>query len=326
MSTDFHGDGIDGEVYVVGTNSSLPTVEHNISRGHLKFKQPLQFGSVGSCGFSSPGSLGEFVETGPTTTPGDVGREYLSSSGGSVASAPDAPVSHAGLGSLAWLGPSNRGRLCARPQHAFATQKPVHRECAASDAIGDVSRALSGEVAFDDVIFVGEREFAGHVYNLQTTLGFYTASLGHIITHNCRSVMVSILSPDGIAEQIGERPFVRDARTRKEREKDFRSEAREKVGDAKWKTLDAKQRNAEIAKLRRKWTDENIGIVPAQTSYREWLKTQPREFVEDVLGKKRAKLFLEGKVDLDQFVDRNGAVLSLEQLAKRNPVVRGDAQ
>ena len=54
---------------------------------------------------------------------------------------------------------------------------------------------------------------------------------------------------------------------------------------------------------------------PAQRqTYNEWLKTQPREFVEDVLGKKKAKLYLDGKLSLDKFVDRTGAEMTLKEL------------
>lgn len=59
-----------------------------------------------------------------------------------------------------------------------------------------------------------------------------------------------------------------------------------------------------------------IGSTKAK-NYNEWLKTQKRPFVEDVLGKKKAALYLDGKVPLDRFVDRNGRSYTLLELEKR---------
>lgn len=48
----------------------------------------------------------------------------------------------------------------------------------------DLALSLAGLVAVDDVCDVEVRQFAGHVYNLQTGSGWYTAS--SIVVHNCR--------------------------------------------------------------------------------------------------------------------------------------------
>jgi hypothetical protein len=55
--------------------------------------------------------------------------------------------------------------------------------------------------------------------------------------------------------------------------------------------------------------------VPAATSYQEWLKRQSKEFQEDVLGKTKARLFRDGKLPLDKFVNRLGDELTLAELA-----------
>ena len=67
-----------------------------------------------------------------------------------------------------------------------------------------------------------------------------------------------------------------------------------------------------------------VGRTKAK-SYNDWLKTQRRDFVEDVLGKTRAKLYLDGKMPLDKFVDRKGATLTLDELKKRNASFFKDA-
>lgn len=54
--------------------------------------------------------------------------------------------------------------------------------------------------------------------------------------------------------------------------------------------------------------------VSVATTYNDWLKTQPRWFVEDVLGKSKAKLYLDGKLPLDRFVDASGKEYTLGQL------------
>jgi hypothetical protein len=41
-------------------------------------------------------------------------------------------------------------------------------------------------------------------------------------------------------------------------------------------------------------------------------------FQEDVLGVTKAKLFRDGKLPLDRFVDRNGNELTLKDLAKKH--------
>lgn len=62
--------------------------------------------------------------------------------------------------------------------------------------------------------------------------------------------------------------------------------------------------------------DKLVGRTTAK-SYNEWLRTQPRSFVEDTLGKNKAKLYLDGDLSLDNFVDRRSNPLTLDELAKR---------
>jgi len=134
---------------------------------------------------------------------------------------------------------------------------------------------------------------------------------------NCRSTMVAALSPDGI---LGERPFVRDKRDRRKREIDFRREAKEKAGD-RWKTMSSADRRTAISSQRKAWGEKNIGRVPAETTYEEWLKRQDGDFQNAVLGPTRAKLWRSGKVELDDFVDAGGRTRSLsemDQLIARN--------
>lgn len=121
---------------------------------------------------------------------------------------------------------------------------------------------------------------------------------------NCRSVMIALL--DGV-ELAGDRPFVMDARTRADREKGFRKEA--------------KERGVPIQQIRQEWADKYVGRVPAATSYQDWLKGQPKEFQNEVLGLGKAELFRAG-TPLERFVDTSGKVLTLKQLQAE---IAGDA-
>ncbi|MCE6993062.1 minor capsid protein [Dyadobacter sp. CY323] len=60
-----------------------------------------------------------------------------------------------------------------------------------------------------------------------------------------------------------------------------------------------------------------FGPVPASTNYAEWLKSQPVEIQEEVLGVAKAKLFRSGKLTLEKFVDKSGHVYTLKELARR---------
>jgi SPP1 gp7 family putative phage head morphogenesis protein len=139
----------------------------------------------------------------------------------------------------------------------------------------------------------------------------------------CRSYMVGVLSSKGIAEQMGNRPFVRDARTRRMREKDFRAEAKAEVGAKKWSQMTPKQRTAKISSNRRAWTEQNVGSVPVQTNYDQWLRRQPAAFQNEVLGVAKGRAFRKG-LTLDKFLDRRGNELTLTQLSEKFPTYVGD--
>jgi SPP1 gp7 family putative phage head morphogenesis protein len=53
-------------------------------------------------------------------------------------------------------------------------------------------------------------------------------------------------------------------------------------------------------------------------TYGTWLKRQPASFQDDILGKDKGKLFRQGGLPMDKFVD-NGKELSLSELKKKYP-------
>jgi SPP1 gp7 family putative phage head morphogenesis protein len=118
----------------------------------------------------------------------------------------------------------------------------------------------------------------------------------------CRSIMVAVIDGIGV---LGNRPFVRDTRTPRRREVNFRRMAR--------------QQGRPIQEIRKEWAAENIGQMPAETTYNQFLRRQPAGFQDEVLGQTKGKLFRKGKLNVDQFVDRQGNELTLEELARTQP-------
>lgn len=62
-------------------------------------------------------------------------------------------------------------------------------------------------------------------------------------------------------------------------------------------------------------------VVPGTETYQTWLARQPRQFITDVLGPTRAKLFADGKLALDKFVDGQGRTMTLSDLARTHASV-----
>jgi SPP1 gp7 family putative phage head morphogenesis protein len=134
---------------------------------------------------------------------------------------------------------------------------------------------------------------------------------------NCRSVMVGVLDSNGVEQKMPDRPYVRDTRTRRQREIDFRAQAKAEAG-AQWKNMTVEQRNAHIRDIRQQWTREHVGTVPGKMNYDQWLRRQPDKFQNEVLGPERAKMFRNG-MGVEEYTDRTGDVLTLKELGGRVP-------
>jgi len=81
--------------------------------------------------------------------------------------------------------------------------------------------------------------------------------------------------------------------------------------------MSASERRAKVKAKRDAWADENIGSTPSNVTYQDWIKRQPAKFQDEVLGPTRARLFREGGVPLDKFVDASGKQYNLDQLRTR---------
>ena len=58
----------------------------------------------------------------------------------------------------------------------------------------------------------------------------------------------------------------------------------------------------------------NVDQIPADTDINTWLRAQPQWYIESTLGKTRADLFVDGKMDLAKFTDASNRPLTLAEL------------
>lgn len=125
----------------------------------------------------------------------------------------------------------------------------------------------------------------------------------------CRSLRVPYINP----ENLRNRGF--DSSTEKQLLQEYSDQANiTTVGKRSELPRGHKTSFDEFARKRRR---DLVGQVPAQTSYNEWLKTQSRDFQDQVLGPTRAEMFRNGEISLDKFVARDGDVLTLDELRRK---------
>lgn len=134
---------------------------------------------------------------------------------------------------------------------------------------------------------------------------------------NCRSLRVAAITP----EAVGTRPA--RAATQKGLVREYSKqhglgniESRDKLPRGHKGAYD----NFERRRLR-----ELTEILPAKTTYQQWLSGQSAQFQDDVLGATKAKLFRKGNLSLDKFVNRAGDEIPLSELAGREAKAFRDA-
>ncbi len=128
---------------------------------------------------------------------------------------------------------------------------------------------------------------------------------------NCRSLRIAIITPDA----VGNRP-IREF-TQKGLVRDYTRQNGLKVQSNRAKLPRGHKGPFDV--FARKRMRQLTGSVPAKTTYQEFLKRQSPEFQNDVLGSTRGKLFREGKLTLDKFVDqKSGKLFPLDRLREMN--------
>lgn len=68
------------------------------------------------------------------------------------------------------------------------------------------------------------------------------------------------------------------------------------------------------------------GAVPADMTYADWFKKQSAERQDSILGPTRGKLYRTGDLDLGDFSNNKGQMLTLDQLRAREPQAFRDAR
>lgn len=182
---DFHGDGADGEVEIVPTNWRLSLVRDLPSAQRL-----------GECILVGRGHDQRFrLDGGPGSHPSmdHVGVVALATSDG--------------LGGAGQSGPFVRGRAAHPSGHALATVPgcdPGDQQLATDGRPGDAMEScqrlfgFAADISTDEVVMVRRFPWSGHVYNLQSAVGWFQSS-GYLL-QNCRCW----LTQDGIDPGVGE--------------------------------------------------------------------------------------------------------------------------
>ena len=62
------------------------------------------------------------------------------------------------------------------------------------------------------------------------------------------------------------------------------------------------------------------GQVSRKITYGDWLKNQPKDVQNEVLGVKKAELFRTGKVDIKRFTDDKHRPLTLKEISRREGI------
>lgn len=124
----------------------------------------------------------------------------------------------------------------------------------------------------------------------------------------------SLFAPAVDGEVIGERPIRNFTQQQLVREYAAQNDLG-KITGSKRSNLPFGHKKS-FDEFARKRMRELTGIVPAKTTYTQFLKRQPVQFQNDILGPTRGKLFRKGGLELNNFVDRAGNEIPLRDLSK----------
>lgn len=174
----FHGDGVRGNVAVIGANRELwdrvdaeaAQVAHDFL---FEVADPAATGLFGE----SVADLGNET-TRPATNCGVCGGSVGATLFGSQ-------LAH----------PHDVGGALPSALDSSSVEPPVDHVAADSELARQIQDGSTGEVFADKVVNVERKAFAGHVFNLETDQGHYTAN--GIVTHNCRCIVAPRLDLTG---------------------------------------------------------------------------------------------------------------------------------
>lgn len=87
---------------------------------------------------------------------------------------------------------SNRSAFLQRSEQSALFENARQPALLGMEPSGGLLGAFAGNVSIDRVLDVSVRRFSGHVYNLETTDGWYIAN--NIVVHNCRCTCTPVLN------------------------------------------------------------------------------------------------------------------------------------
>lgn len=171
---DFHGDVTDGDVYVVLADGPLDRRVQATLREPPRELEHVGADVLREASLAAAGSPLEVLVGALHAADGRVGLLAESSAESRIPLVPEA------------------ARLADRSQGVTAlAERPTQGGPVQTEAGGDLVRGLAGAVVLDEVVQVERRVFAGHVYNLETSQGWYLAD--SIVTHNCSRAAIPII-------------------------------------------------------------------------------------------------------------------------------------
>ena len=211
----FHGDGVGSEIAVINSDSLLrdKLIAQHESKGDFittagdssTFSGLSNFASMFESVFASSDCIvcGSHIDSVDITTSG---AHHQSISSGLISNndvvlnqdstnhiASDIEIKRNVVLALAGYVIGYDGLLGQVINNTFSDASSRKQACANNllrnaVQIGNLLEAFTGLINLDEVIDVQIAAYSGHVYNLQTSTGWYIAN--NIISHNCRCVMV----------------------------------------------------------------------------------------------------------------------------------------
>jgi len=127
---------------------------------------------------------------------------------------------------------------------------------------------------------------------------------------SCRSLRVAAIGPEAIGNRPA-RPFTKRTLVR-----EFAKQ--EGLGNITSRAKLPRGYKGEFDSFAGRRMREMTQIIPAKITYQDWLSRQTAAFQDDVLGPTRGRLFRQGGLTLDKFVNRAGDEIPLAQLAQRD--------
>lgn len=165
---DFHGDGAGSDIAVIRPNREIMNYDHPKPLDPFAERHLVGRNIVLETSFTHLGTQAQLIERDISATASIVGGFDLARAllGGHML-----PLGEFRLGLVTGDETSLQDTLSESP---------------AIDArlLGKLVLRFSGDVSPQKIVKIGYKDFAGHVYNLQTESGLYIAA--GIITHNCR--------------------------------------------------------------------------------------------------------------------------------------------